>query len=916
MIRIIGIGSPFGDDAVGLEAARILSESPPPCCEVIAADRPGATLVELLDGADAVILIDAVQSNAQPGTIHELDLDRLRPGALRFVSSHDLDVVAAVELARKLDRAPAQGRVFGMEVARAESPRISALSHEIQAAMRQVIDRVRACVAEFRGLSRQRLIVSGTVQGVGMRPFVWRLATALGLVGFVRNVSAGVEIEIEGEPARLHEFRRRLESDRPSAAIVDNIVVQALPIRGEKEFRSIPSERGRAATIIPPDLATCPECLEEIFNPKDRRYRYPFTNCTSCGPRFTVVRTLPYDRPSTTLSGFPLCDDCAREYDDPSNRRFRAEPIACPKCGPRAWLEVKSSAGSTDGDCIARAAAILRDGGVVAVQGIGGVHLACDANDEAAVARLREIKHRPRKPFAVMVDSIASARELAAISDQEARLLGSPSAPIVLLEKLADAPLASGLAPGNDHVGIMIAYSPLHHLLLCDARRPLVMTSANRPGEPIVRDASEARELFADNVDALLLHDRPIHQRCDDGVWIVSSQGPQPVRLSRGSISKALVAPVETPLPILAAGGDIKNSFCLMSGRTVMASQYIGSLENTSTQEHFRDSLNKWIAMSGVVPAVVAHDLHPQSFARELVTRLGLRAIAVQHHHAHLAACLAEHGHRGPAIGIALDGTGYGADGGVWGGEAMSVTYDSFQRLSHLMYLPLAGGDSSARRPARTAAAFLLSMSGSNFHDRATALVGEADARILATMLQRGINTFPTSSCGRLFDSVSVLLGVCRHNTYEAQAAIELESVARTASSMNRVYPVALRGDAIRTDEILAAVVDDLEGGVSVPNIARAFHDTMAEVVARMSGHAREQTGLNVVALSGGCFQNRLLLDCSIHRLQEDGFEVLVHRHIPANDGALSVGQAVIAAARLNAERSGGSLCVSESRAE
>jgi len=916
LIRIIGIGSPFGDDALGLEAARILSESPPPGCQVIAADRPGATLVELLDGADAVILIDAVQSDVVPGTIHELSLDRLRAGALRFCSSHDLDVVAAVELARMLDRAPAQGRVFGVEVARAESPRISELSRETQVAMRQVIDRVRSCVAEFQGLSRERLIVSGTVQGVGMRPFVWRLATALGLAGFVRNVPGGVEIEIEGAPPRLHEFRRRLESDRPSAAIVENIAVRTLAVRGEKEFRSIPSERGRAATIIPPDLATCPECLEEIFNPKDRRYRYPFTNCTSCGPRFTVVRTLPYDRPSTTLSGFPLCDDCAREYHDPSNRRFRAEPVACPNCGPHAWLEAKSGPDSRDGDSIARAAAILRDGGIVAVQGIGGVHLACDANDEAAVARLREIKHRPRKPFAVMVDSIAAARTLAVISDEEAGLLTGPSAPIVLLKRRADSTLASGVAPGNDRVGIMIAYSPLHHLLLRDAGRPLVMTSANRPGEPIVRDASEARQLFADQVDALLLHDRPIHQRCDDGVWIVSSGGPQPVRLSRGSIPKALVVPGEALVPILAAGGDIKNTFCLMSGRTVMASQYIGSLENTSTQEHFRDSLSKLIAMSGVVPAVVAHDLHPQSFAREIVTQLGLRAIAVQHHHAHIASCLAENGHRGPAIGIALDGTGYGADGAVWGGEAMSVTYDAFQRLSHLAYLPLAGGDSATRHPVRTAAAFLLSMSGSNFHDRAIALVGEADASILATMLQRGINTFPTSSCGRLFDAVSALLRVCLHNTYEAQAAIELESLARTASSMNRIYPVALRDDVLRTDEILAAVIDDLDRGVPAAEIARAFHDTMAEVVARMSGDARDKTGLKAVALSGGCFQNRLLLERSIDRLGEDGFEVLLHRHLPANDGGLSVGQAVIAAACLNAERSGGSLCVWESRAE
>jgi hydrogenase maturation protein HypF len=744
-----------------------------------------------------------------------------------------------------------------------------------------------------------------------MRPFVWRLAGELGLAGFVRNIPTGIEIEVEGTRVGLNEFHRRLTRELPSAAAIDNIKVNAVALRGEKNFQALPSERGRVATTVPPDLATCPDCIREIFDPDDRRFRYPFTNCTSCGPRFTVVRTLPYDRPSTSLSDFQLCAECKREYLDPSNRRFRAEPIACPECGPRAWLESSIAEGNSEGeDAISGAAAILRRGGIVAVQGIGGVHLACDANDEAAVARLRRVKSRPRKPLAVMVESLSAARRLAIVSDGEAELLTQSSAPIVILRKLDDARLAPSVAPGNDHVGIMIAYSPLHHLLMRDVGRPLVMTSGNRPGEPITRDADEARQRFAEIVDALLLHNRPIHQRCDDGVWMVASKGVQPLRLSRGSTPRSLTVPVEAPVPILGAGGDIKNSFTLLTGRTALMSQYIGSLGHTATQDHFRDALDRWIAMSGVTPAVVAHDMHPQSFTRDVVRHLGLRAIAVQHHHAHVASCLAEHGRMEAAIGIAFDGLGYGTDGSLWGGEAMRADLCGFQRLSHLQYLPLAGGDAAVRRPAQIAAAFLIEV-GSRFDGRVEALVGEDDARILKRMIARSINTFQTSSCGRLFDAVSALLGVCCENTYEAQAAIELESLARTSPSTNYIYPASLRDGVVSTAEILASIADDLDRGAPVAKIARAFHDTMAEVVARMAADARLRSGLNVVALSGGCFQNRLLLDGSIHRLERAGFEVLVHNRVPANDGGLALGQAAVAAALLSAEQSGGSSCVS-----
>ena len=904
MIRIIGIGSPFGDDAAGLEIARVLAGAPPPNCEVIAADRPGAALVDLLEDADAAILIDAVRSGAPPGTIHEFQFDELDRCAAHFVSSHDLGIAAAIQLAQKLGRAPSVGRVIGIEIAPGGTARLCGLSLGTREAVRLAVERVRSWAIEFDDRQREHLVLAGTVQGVGLRPFVWRLAKLLQLTGFVRNVPSGVEIEVEGNRAPLREFRDRLQAELPPAAAIERVESERLPLGGDTDFFAMPSERGRAATTIPPDLAACAECVREVLEPADRRYRYPFTNCTSCGPRFTVVRTLPYDREATTLRDFPLCNQCRREYLDPSNRRFRAEPIACPECGPKAWLEVtaprwKNAAGE---DCIARAAAILRAGGIVAIQGIGGVHLACDATREAAVARLRTIKQRAHKPLAVMVESVASARRLAHLSDDEAALLLSPQAPIVLLSKRADAGLAPSIAPGNDHIGVMIAYSPLHQLLIRDAVRPLVMTSANRPGEPLARDGEEARVIFADQVDALLLHDRPIHQRCDDGVWVVGSRGPQAVRLSRGSTPRSLTVPVAAPIPILGAGGDIKNSFCVLTNSSALMSQYIGTLESVATQDHFRDSLEKWIAMSGITPQAAAHDLHPQSFARRIVAGLGVRTVGVQHHHAHIVACMAENRHESAAIGIAFDGTGYGLDGAIWGSEAIIANYRDFRRVSHLQYLPLAGGDAAIRYPARIAAAFLRALFGSMCDNQVSALVGEEHARILATMIDRGINTVATSSCGRLFDAVAAILGVRGEITYEAQAAIELETLARSSPPTNHIYPFSIRDDVVHTGDILAAIMGDLEGGTQKTKIARAFHDTMAEVAARMALDARAKSGINVVALSGGCFQNRLLQEAAIERIEREGFTVLVHRRVPANDGGLALGQAVVAAARLNSE--------------
>ncbi|MBV8453390.1 MAG: carbamoyltransferase HypF, partial [Deltaproteobacteria bacterium] len=662
---------------------------------------------------------------------------------------------------------------------------------------------------------------------------------------------------------------------------------------------------------IPAYLAICSECVGEIFDRAGRRYRYPFTNCTSCGPRFTVIQTLPYDRHSTTMRGFALCAECECEYLDPSDRRFRAEPIACPECGPKAWVEIaqKTPAEPPSNDPIALAADIIRRGGIVAVQGIGGVHLSCDAANEESVTRLRAIKRRARKPFAVMVDSLSAAARLATISNDEVGLLTSSQTPIVLVCRRKGAPLAPSIAPGNDYIGLMIAYSPLHQLLIRDAGRPLVMTSANMPGEPLARTAAEARAAFAGTIDALLLHDRPIHQRCDDSVWAVGPLGPQPIRLSRGATPRELTVPVKAPVPVLGIGGDLKNSFCLLSGWQALMSQYIGSLGSLTTQEHFFDSLEKWLTLTGIKACIAAHDLHPQSVTREIASRLCIPAIAVQHHHAHLASCMAEHGYKGQIIGIAFDGTGYGEDGAIWGGEAMVADYSGFHRVSHFQYLPLPGGDTAIREPARIAAAFELALFGEIADRRLREHLTAERVRIIAKMVERGINTAQTSSCGRLFDAVASLVGVCDEATYEAQAAIELEAVARRSHRTNRIYPFSLEGGIVRVGEILAAVQEDIDQGVPIADIARAFHDSIAEVVTRMALDAKRETGINVVALSGGCFQNRLLLAESIERLQRKGLVVLVHHRVPANDGGLGLGQAVVVAARLSAGAERGLVC-------
>lgn len=745
-----------------------------------------------------------------------------------------------------------------------------------------------------------RLVVRGTVQGIGFRPFIHRLAQGLQLVGWVRNTNAGVEIIIQGDNARLSRFLSCLRAEAPALANVTNVHLEECEQLTLTDFTILPSAAGEQSTLLPPDLATCSLCLEEVFSVHDRRSRYPFANCTACGPRFTIVRTLPYDRATTTLADFRLCSSCAAEYENPADRRFHAEPVACPTCGPRVWLEVGNAALiQRPGDVIASAAALLRAGAVLAIQGLGGFHLACDATNASAVQRLRRTKDREHKPLAVMAATLDEAQRHGEISAAEARLLTSVQAPIVLVRKRTDSPLASTIAPGNAYLGMMLPYTPLHHLLLRDVGKPLVMTSGNRRDEPLSHTAEEAKAALDPLVDGFLFHDRPIHQRCDDSVVFVTDTGAHLVRRSRGYVPLPVSTPLPAPAPILAVGAELKNTFCLLRDREAFLSQHIGDMGGVATQRHFVAALEHFQELFKIHPTVIAHDLHPDYATTRYAQAAGLPLIGVQHHHAHIASCLADNDVTGPVIGVAFDGTGCGTDGAIWGGEFLVADLRDFRRRVHLEYLPLPGGEAAIRRPYRTALAYLTALFGSI---PALAFVNEippTERQLIPRMIERKMNTPWTSSCGRLFDAVAAITGLRTRVTYEAQAAIELEAVSYTESHDGVLYPFTIDNEQVRLGPLLAAVVSDTQQRVPVGVIGRRFHHTLAAIVHTVCERLREHEGLTTVALSGGCWQNRLLLSATTNRLRKTGFSVYIHHQVPANDGGISLGQAVVAAARL-----------------
>jgi len=718
-------------------------------------------------------------------------------------------------------------------------------------------------------MERRKIRVRGVVQGVGFRPFVYGLARTLGLNGFVLNDGDGVVIEAEGDASTLDAFVTRVRAEAPSLARVDAVEVTetVAPTRASGFSILASTPTGRSA-LVPADVATCDDCLRELFDPTDRRHRYPFVNCTQCGPRFTIVVRVPYDRPNTTMAGFPLCADCRREYEDPADRRFHAEPIACPVCGPRLSLPLDE------------AVALLRSGAILAVKGLGGYHLACDAADEEAVARLRGRKHREDKPFALMT---ATPEALVELSAPAAALLCSRERPIVLLPRRAGAPVAPSVAPGAPELGVMLPYTPLHHLLLADTELSLVMTSGNRSDEPIAVDDAEARARLGGIADEFLAHNRPIHRRCEDSVVRVAF----PIRRSRGFIPNALPLPVSAATPIVAVGAELKSTFCIARAAEAFVSPHLGDLDTALAYDAFRADLELYLAMLDVEPRVIAHDLHPEYLATKWALAQAeereVELVGVQHHHAHAAACLAEHGRVGPALALVFDGTGYGTDGTIWGGELLRCDLRSFERVAHLAPVPLPGGEAAIRAPWRTAAAYL-ELAGRPVPFDGWAVVRQA----------LGVNAPLSSGMGRLFDAVAALLGLRHEVTYEGQAAIELERLA--GATRAEPYACRLGQGVIHGADLVAAAHDDHAAGRPPAEIAAAFHEGVALAAAAACAEAAEP---RTVVLTGGSFQNLRLLDATRSRLEALGLEVLSHRLVPPNDGGISYGQAASAASRL-----------------
>ena len=755
---------------------------------------------------------------------------------------------------------------------------------------------------------RLHIQVRGVVQGVGFRPFVYRIATESNLTGSTGNDTNGVTIEVEGDPAEIDRFVLRLRAEAPPMSRIDQVEIDELSVRGGHGFLITSSHvAGQVSTGIPADGATCEDCLRELLAPTDRRYRYPFINCTNCGPRFTITKSIPYDRPQTSMAVFPMCALCQAEYDDPLDRRFHAQPNACPVCGPRVWLEDAGGNPAKHSDPVKRCVELLEEGRIVALKGVGGFHLSVDATNDAAVQEMRRRKHRFGKPLAVMVKDLEAARRLCSLSVEEEQQLTSSARPIVLARSRQGNGLAPSVAPDIPWLGVFLPYAPLQHLLFADnPARALVMTSANLSEEPIAIDNAEARSRLGAIADAFLMHDREILQRCDDSVVAVVNEGPQIIRRARGYVPLAIDLPVDAP-PLLAVGGHLKNVFALARGRYAYQSQHLGDLENLAGLDFFRESLAHLMHTFEMEPQMVVHDLHPgylsTSWAKEWADERGIPTIAVQHHHAHVASCMGEHKLDGPVIGLALDGTGYGTDGHIWGGEVLIARLDGFERFAHLKYAPMPGGDAAVKEPWRMALAMLW---GAGFNrEEAAELCGasQQESRVLQRMIERGVNAPTTSSLGRLFDAVAAVVLKRRTVDYDAQAAIELEGIA--TEEMNRLqrmdYVPELTQEAgglfLDTANMWRAIVEDLRHGK--PGIALQFHAGIAQGFIAACVNARERTGISTVAMSGGCMHNRLLSKMLRAGLEEHGFLVFENRRVSPGDGGLSYGQAVIASAIL-----------------
>lgn len=775
-----------------------------------------------------------------------------------------------------------------------------------------------AALVDRGGQQARRVEVHGTVQGVGFRPYVYRLANSLGLRGTVRNAGGHVVIEVVGGREALEALLRRLPAEAPAQAVVTQVLVtEHHPAPAQEGFRVIESRPAQAGgRDLPPDIATCERCLRELFDPADRRYRYPFINCTDCGPRASIIDALPYDRARTTMAPFPLCPTCAAEYADPGDRRFHAEPVACPDCGPQlTWHPTGGDPGPVGDAALAVAVAVVAVGGLVALKGLGGYQLVCDATRDAAVQRLREHKRRPAKPFAVMVADLAHARKLADLDAAQEQLLTGSIRPIVLADALLGVPLTPAVHPGTDQLGLFLPYTPLHHLLLHDLDRPLVVTSGNLSDEPIAIDDAQAAARLGGIVDGFLSHDRAIRARFDDSVTRVTGGRSTVVRRARGYAPAPLRLPWPADRPLLAVGAQLKHTFALADGQRVIVSPHLGDLSDADTFEAFEQGLAHLSRLSGIVPEIVAHDLHPGYLSTQYARRClgagrgGGRGllVPVQHHHAHLASCAAEHDLTEAFIGVAYDGLGAGSDGTFWGGEVMVADLARYRRVGRFGRVPLPGGEVAIRRPARMALAYLFGAErlGRTTVDpdavrRFTQRLSDREVEVVCRMMARGINSPLASSAGRLFDAVASLLGLCDEASYEGQAAIALESVAGSRLGDELPWRIVHRGGMSIYDPMptVAAAAAGAAAGRPVATLAAAFHAAIVAATAALCAEAREASGLRTVCLSGGVFQNRLLTSGLRQALSADGFDVYTNERVPTNDGGISYGQAAVAAAR------------------
>ncbi len=757
------------------------------------------------------------------------------------------------------------------------------------------------------GVVRKTVDVAGIVQGVGFRPFVYRLANECGLTGVIANTPAGVSIEVQGEAEAVERFLERLPKEIPPLAKITGFFPREAELGAETSFQIVASRMDQPPRVlISPDVAVCEDCQREMMNPRDRRFRYPFINCTNCGPRFTIIRDIPYDRERTSMAAFKMCAACQAEYENPISRRFHAQPNACWDCGPQVQLLGADGALMDVTEPLREAARLLQQGSVVAIKGLGGFHLACDAQNELAVEKLRERKRRVEKPFAIMVRRVEDVERFCIVDEAARKLLISFERPIVLLPRRAEVAFAAGVAPGNQFLGVFLPYTPVHHLLLQSAKfEAIVMTSANLSEEPIAIDNEEAVRRLCGIADAFLVHNREIVRRCDDSVVRVAAGQPQKLRRSRGFVPVPVQLEKEMQ-PVLAVGGELKNTVCVVRGSEAFLSQHVGDLENLESYRFFEEAVQHLQRILETEPKVIAHDLHPDYFSTKWAQeRGGAELVGVQHHHAHIAACMAENHLDGKVIGIALDGTGYGTDGAIWGGEVLVADYLGFERAGHLEYLPLPGGAAAIHEPWRMAVSYLVKHYGKDVEKLELPLLRETDSRKLSVVLQmieREVNSPRTSSCGRLFDAVAALLGLRGTVNFEAQAAIDLEMVARESTS-EAAYPMdmTLVGAAwqIGTKSLFDWLLRDIRRETSVAEMSRKFHNGLALVFLDVAERIRDKTASNRICLSGGCFLNALLLETMVAELRERLFEVFFHTEVPAGDGGISLGQAVIAAHRV-----------------